>query len=617
MSKSLRLLLIFAAPIAAAPRPALSAQRAEAEERVVLPGNVHPLATPDRDVGPVDPATPLDRMILVLRRPPAAEAALDALLEAQHDPASSDYHRWISPEEFGARFGASDAEIGRVIGWLQDQGLAIDSVARGRGWIDFSGTASQVESAFATRLREFDAAGARHRGNAVDPSVPGAIASVVRGIVSLHDFRRKSSPVAAPQNTDFFGGHCLGPADFARIYGLDPLYQQGIDGTGVKIAVVGRVEIALSDVRSFRSGFGLPANDPSIVVNGPDPGIWNTSEEQEADLDVEWSGGVAPGAQVAFVVSKSTASTDGVDLSAQYIVDHDLADVMTTSFGDCESDLGAAGNAFYTDLWRQAAAQGITSLVSSGDTGYSECDPGNAGHGTGPAVNGLCSPPDAVCVGGTMFDDQAQPSLYWTNPPDPVTRLSVLSYIPETGWNESSGGALARGLWSSGGGPSAVHAKPWWQAGPGIEPGGFRETPDVSVNAGTHDGYSIVQADNGGAAVLGGTSASAPALAGVLALIVQKTGERHGNANPVLYAVAAETPAAFHDVATGNNDVPGVDGFDCGPGYDMVTGVGSPDAFALAQAWHAIAPPAHPGGRTGVSAAEPPTPVPVHRPPGS
>jgi len=444
----------------------------------------------------------------------------------------------------------------------------------------------------------------------------------VAGIVSLHDFRRQSERVAsesrAPDITSVVGTHTLGPADFARIYDLEPLYQQGIDGRGQRIGIVGRVEINPADVAAFRSKFGLPAGNPTIVVNGPDPGFWDKGEEQEAALDVEWSGAVAPEASVTFVVSKSTATTDGVDLSAQYIVDHDLADVMSTSFGACETDLGAAGLAFYATVWGQAAAEGITSFVSSGDSGFAGCDSPDDTVASGSGVSGLCSTYDDVCVGGTLFDDRTQPDLYWTKTSDALTGLSAISYIPETGWNESGVVPFGRRLLATGGGPSEVRSKAWWQRGPGVPADGKRDVPDVSLAAAIHDGYFVYQSDNGGNATIGGTSASSPAMAGIMALVVQKTGERQGNANPAFYALsaaqAAGGAAVFHDVTSGSNDVPGLVGFSCGPGYDLVTGVGSIDAFALAAHWETVSPPS--GGTprpTSVTPVGSPAVIPVGR----
>ena len=221
------------------------------------------------------------------------------------------------------------------------------------------------------------------------------------------------------------------------------------------------------DVNSFRYFFGLPPNHLEIVVNGLDPGVI-AANQLEADLDAEWSGAVAPHAEIELVVSANTAATDGVDLSAQYIVGHNLAPVMSTSFGLCESAMGAAKNTFYANLWAQAAAQGITSVVASGDAGAAGCSGPTGDSGSGPGVNGLGSTPSDVCVGGTEFMDADDPAAYWSPTNDPATLASALSYIPEGAWNKSALAAGGNGLWATSGGASTVYAKPAWQAAPGV-----------------------------------------------------------------------------------------------------------------------------------------------------
>jgi subtilase family serine protease len=389
---------------------------------------------------------------------------------------------------------------------------------------------------------------------------------------------------AAPEFTSG-GAHYLAPADFATIYDLAPPYQQGLNGNGQSVAIVARSNIQLADVRQFRSTFGSPANDPQIILNGPDPGVLSSSEQIEADLDVEWAGAVAKNATIKFVVSKSTNSTDGVDLSAQYIVNHNLAPVMTTSFGLCEASLGAAANSFLNSLWQQAAAQGITVLVSSGDNGAAGCDAASAPTATrGRAVNGLCSTPYSVCVGGTQLNDVSHPSLYWASSNASNTQASAISYIPELAWNESGPGL---GLWASGGGMSALYPKPSWQVGKGVPADGKRDVPDVSLASAGHDGYLIVQ--NGGLYVVGGTSAASPSFAGIMALVVQHAAARQGNANTALYSLANKQRAGgapvFHDITSGNNSVPGQSGFNAVAGYDQATGLGSVDASVLISHW--------------------------------
>jgi subtilase family serine protease len=294
------------------------------------------------------------------------------LLDAQHNPESPYYHQWLTPEEYGERFGISEDDTAQVVNWLQSHGLRVEEVTAGRRSIVFSGAASQIEAAFHTQVHAYKIGNELHHANAKEPEIPAALAQVVGGVVSLHDFRSETLHNGARLPSPDFtsgGSHYLAPADFATIYNLVPLYQQAINGNGQSVAIVGRSNIKLADVRQFRTFFGLPANDPQIIVNGSDPGIFSSGEETEADLDVEWSGAVAQNATIKFVVSKSTNSSDGVDLSAQYIVNHNLAAVMSTSFGLCEAWLGSSGNAFLNSLWQQAAAQGITVFVSSGDNG--------------------------------------------------------------------------------------------------------------------------------------------------------------------------------------------------------------------------------------------------------
>ncbi len=572
--------------------------RIDNSNTVVLPGNVSPQARPEFDVGPTNPSKLMKHMILTLKVSPAKEAALKDFLRRQQEPGSSDYHKWLTPDEFGQRFGASEQDIRTVTGWLRSQGFSIDKVAKGRMAVNFSGTVGQVQRAFHTQIDNFRVNGKMHDANAWDPSIPRALSGMVAGVVSLHNFPRKPMHIVvgavpthgiAPAYTSG-DAHFLAPGDFATIYDLDPLYTAGIDGTGVTIAIVGRTHIQTAPVTTFRQTLGLPANDPVITVNpAGDPGDLGGGEDMEAYLDVEWSGAVAPKATVNFVCSASTAATDGVDLSAQYIVDNDLAPVMSTSFGMCEDSMGATENKFYNDLWMQAAAEGITSCVASGDSGSAGCDSAGADTGTGLGVNGLSSTPYNVSVGGTLFMDTSNPGQYWSST-NQTDLSSALSYIPEQAWNESALETGGNGLWATGGGVSMTYTKPSWQVAPGVPDDGMRDVPDVSLSASGHNAYLVY---TGGWTGVAGTSASSPSFAGIMALIVQKTGERQGNINPRLYKLAdvqygGSGAPVFHDVTTGDNSVPGVTGFYCGPGYDAVTGLGSVDGDALAENWYSV-----------------------------
>lgn len=598
--------------------------------RVVLSGNRHPLATSANDRGKARPDLPMKRMILVLKRDATTEANLRQLIAEQHDRLSPNYHSWLTPEEFAARFGMAESDRQKIAAWLGSHGFSVDRVSRGGMSLEFSGTASQVESAFGTAMHIYEVGSREYYANASDPQIPAALESTIAGVNTLHSFE-KPSPLRLLGTANRVGNtslwapnfsagtpgqtfHFLAPGDFAKIYNATPLYQT-IDGTGQTIAIVGRSNINISDIELFRIAFGLPSNNPQIIVDGPNPGSLFNEDETEADLDVEWAGAVAPKATIKFVVSASTNNTDGVDLSAQYIVDNNIAPILSTSFGQCEALLGQAENTFINNLWEQAAAEGITVIASSGDSGAAGCDYPYAGLATqGAAVSGVASTPYNVALGGTQFNENGADSTYWSAT-DGTDQSSVLGYIPEVVWNESCADQNQCGfadLFATGGGPSALYSKPTWQAGPGVPADGKRDLPDLSFSAaGGHDGYLVCQdgsciTDAKGvliaAEVVGGTSASAPAFAGVMALVNQKTNSRQGQANFILYPLAAgenaancnasgipQTSCIFNDITQGNNNVPGQTGYAAGPGYDLATGLGSINITNLVNNWSGVA----------------------------
>ncbi|MEO6325944.1 MAG: S8 family serine peptidase, partial [Thermoanaerobaculia bacterium] len=423
------------------------------------------------------------------------------------------------------------------------------------------------------------------------------------GLLSLNDFQKRrpyvrSEGMRRPLYTNG-SSHSMAPGDLSLIYNLDPLFAAGIDGRGLKIGIPSRSNVNLENARTFRSFFGLEANDPAIILNGPDPGILSGNDEgfaQEATLDIEWAGASAPKAGVQLIVSKSTATTDGIDLSTIFTVNDNKSDSISISYGACEQDLTVQDLALYHNLYAQATAQGSSVFVASGDSGAADCELGQT-QGQTLSVNGLSSSPYATVVGGTLFDEGGDISRYWEFGNQSGSKRSAKSYIPEVPWNESGSVPGGRGLSAAGGGASIIYAKPAWQAGPGVPADGKRDTPDVSLNAAAHTTY-LVQYGRTTSQLYGfyGTSASAPAFAGIAMLIAQKVGRRLGNMNPALYTLGTIQytggPAVFHDVTTGNNSVPGVDGYSAGVGYDLASGLGSVDAFALANAWPAVSAPA-------------------------
>ncbi len=561
----------------------------DASRSVVLKGSRNPKAQPQFDLGLADPSLQLPYVTLLLKPSPTQQAALDRLLDEQQTPSSPGHHKWLTPEQYADRFGMSRGDVSRIVAWLESAGLTVNDVARGRHWITFTGTAGRVGSALHTEIHRYRVDGETHRANASEPSVPADLADIVAGFRGLDDFPLQSYHVTTPADVPAFTSgatHYLAPDDFATIYHANALYQAGIDGTGQKIAIAGQTDISVADVRTFRTQFNLPANDPQVVLFGPDPGV-STADQVEAYLDVEWAGAVARKATIIYVNSIDAG------ISAQYAVDQNLAGVMSLSYGSCEQSTTPA----FRSVFQQAAAQGITWLVGSGDTGANGCDQ----HGSslvvqstkGQGVSFPASVPEVTAVGGTLFNEAG--GTYWgSNGPN---QSSALSYIPEKAWNEYN--TPGPGLNATGGGPSLFFGKPAWQTGPGVPNDNARDLPDVSLSAGLHDGY--LTTFGGNLYINGGTSAASPAFAGIVALLNQYLLAHGGSAgglgtiNPALYRLAQNSTDVFHDITLGDNLNPcaqespncvnGLSGFTAGPNYDLTTGLGSVDAYNLVTEW--------------------------------
>lgn len=437
--------------------PSLIKQPVNDAQRVVLKGNVHPLARRENDIGLAPDSLPVARMLLVLKRSPEQEATLAGLLVRQQEKSSSDYHHWLTPQQFGQEFGPSDSDLQSVTDWLNSQGFEINRVSNGRAAIEFSGSAGLVRQVFRTEIHQYTVSGKDYWANSLDPQIPAALGPAVAGIASLNNFPRKPlnrpaglfsrskktgeiSPlytIVCPQGYTCSAPafYALGPTDFATIYNVLPLWNAGTDGTGQTIAIVSDSNINPQDVANFRSMFGLSPRPVNVIIDGPDPGII-PGPETEADADTEWAGAIAKNATIDLVVSEDTEATAGVDLSALYIVDNNLAPVLSESYGFCESALGTAGNAFENAMWEQAAAEGITVLVASGDQESATCD--NTGFENaaknGLAVSGMASTPFNVAVGGTDFGN---PSSYFNSTSSSTTQNSAKSYVPEITWNDS------------------------------------------------------------------------------------------------------------------------------------------------------------------------------------
>lgn len=581
------------------------AGRLDPNQLAVIKGSIHPKARPENDRGPVSPNLELDYITLHLRPAPAQQAGLDQFLTQLQDQASPNHYKWLTPEQYADRFGASPADIAQITGWLQGQGLTVIRAARGRNFVVFKGTAAQVQAALHVEIHKFLVDGEMHYANVNEPSVPVAIQSFTIGFFGLDDFKLKPPAQDVKPLYNYLNQHVLGPADLWVIYDTLPFYSSSVNvtGTGMKLAVAGQSNVNLSDMTAYQAYFGLPSNPPVklLIPGGTDPGI--TGDQTESDLDLEMSNAIAPNAEIVFVYASN------VQNSANYAIDAAVAPVLSYSYAGCELAQTTTAVAASQTMAQQASAEGITWLASSGDVGAAACDsPTTAVSSKGISVMLPASIPEVTGVGGTTLAETAT-GTFWASV-NGGFGYSALSYIPETGWNDTSQvGHLA----ASGGGMSVFFPKPVWQTGPGVQGLNVRFVPDVALSASAqHDPYFLVA--NGANTLNGGTSAATPVFAGMVLLMNQYLGTNGlGNINPGLYQLATKpanvcisndpTPACvFHDVQSGNNIVPcvagtggclnGSLGYAAGPGYDMVTGLGSIDGANLTLAWQAANQPA-------------------------
>jgi len=455
---------------------------------VVLRGNVHHKALPQFDRGLADPSLRLGSMKLLLSPTPSQIKALQALLVQQQDPKSPNYHKWLTPQQWADRFGVSPNDIAKITAWLKSQGFTVGAVANGRNWITFSGTAAQVQAAFGAPIHRYEVNGEMHLANASAPQIPSSLVGIVSGIHGMNDFRPKPRAVhrnfvARPRYNSSNFGDLIAPGDIATIYDINSLYGGSIDGTGQKLAIVGQTDIFLSDIVDFRTGFGLSSitctttttgtvgvisacSDPHlkyVFVNDSttvDPLVPLSGDLSEADLDLEWSGAVARGAQLIFVnapfVQTSGGFTGGVWDAWYWAVDNKLAPVISMSYGLCEffdnyvlDPTSGAPLADELELMK-ANSFGITFVNSSGDFGAAECDSNSTLSIDGLATQGIAvgypaSSPEVTGVGGTAIPYQhvlpnlsgSDTSTYWgtTNGTDGGTLLSS-PQIPEQAWND-------------------------------------------------------------------------------------------------------------------------------------------------------------------------------------
>ena len=559
--------------------------------RVTLAGSRALATTAATDAGAVAPSIALPHVMLVLKRPATQQAALDSLVAAQQQRGNPQYHKWLRAADL-QKYGPASADIAKVTAWLTSHGLVVNEVAPSGMSIDVGGSAAQFGEAFGVSLHNYLKDGQTHLATTQDATIPAALSPVVAGVTLSNFFPRPQAVAAAPSFTIPLGkgnvpSTAVTPFDFNTIYNVNPLLtsQNGfgvpITGAAVTIAVVEQTNILTGDWNKFRSTFGLSGYSgqlrPLHPGNCGNPG--RTADEVEAAIDAEWAGAAAPDADIVEASCPATATTFGVETTLQKLVETTAtnATIYSISYGGCEQENGLPFLQGWANLVEEGTAEGITIVISSGDSG-SSCDR-NVIDANGLGVNGLASNPYVTSVGGTDFYDTAlgKTHQYWTNQNTGFGKSSALSYVPEIPWdnscanaivakvqanttgiaycNEAAAGPLQNGVGGTGG-ASLYYPKPSYQSTslPGMPKDGVRDQPDVSLFAANgiwNHAYLICMSDanEGGAPceyhgvsasgtpnalnqAYGGTSVAAPAFAGMLALETQVTGAPLGNVNP-------------------------------------------------------------------------------------
>lgn len=611
------LLVLLLALLVAAQVPAFASglpdriamNSASASALVKLTGSVHPAVHRGTDLGSSDAAMTLDTMMLHILPTAAQQTEINALLTAQQDPKSPLYHQWLTQEEYGARFGLSDADVAALSAWLASQGFTVREVAPSRNMVTFSGNVGQAESAFHTAIHDIQVDGAVHQANVTDISLPKAFIGTVGYVTGLNGFRPKGHLAKArPEFTSHSSGsHFLSPGDWATIYNVAPVYTAGTTGSGMHVGIVGQTYIPQTDVDNFRSAAGLPATLLTYYCTTSSTGSCSATTDEsvddvaEADIDVEWSGAIAKSATVDYIYTSAASNGNGVYDALTYAittykVGGSVVPVISMSYGSCETDLTGSGAAYRASMdvyFAQAATQGQTLLNSSGDDGAAECDYTESSAAHGLVASWPATSPNFTGVGGTEFNADGTPAnpqtgadAYWTYSSTADIISSAIQYIPETSWNDTAYNQSLKstnGLSATGGGVSLIYPAQTWQPTPsGFTGTSMRFSPDISFTASPdHDGYLVCTQNftgttvasstgstctdgfrygsaTGNLTVYGGTSCSSPSFAGLLTLIVQ-AGGKLGAVNSKLYALAANSSSyasIFHDVTTGNNIVP-------------------------------------------------------------
>src|SRR5579872_280721 len=512
-------------------------------------------------------------------------AALAKLLDDQQNPASPQYHRWLTPTQFDARFGRTPAEVQAVSKWLSQNGIRVMR-SSGREMLS-SATVAQAQRAFATHIMA-SPDGARF-ANSAAPQVPARFADVIGSIDGLDNLRHYVPVTRAPSSPRLShstspaaarpaaaGGTAFGPQDVWTFYHQTPPVNGATDGSGGDcLAVIEDSDYPDAAITKFDGFFSLPsASVTREFSDATSPGT--NSDETEALVDIEWAHAIAPGAPIRVYIGNTiTQKIDPLTDSLLQAVSDNTCGTISFTFVFC----GAAPS-FYTttigNAMTQAAAQGQTVFAASGDWGSAGlvAQGNSCVTGTTPNANEVAANPNVTGVGGTQFTP-----IYDAGGND-------VGNEPETAWDDAEG--------ATGGGKSAVFLKPTYQNA-STPNDGARDFPDVALAASdVTPGFCWVDSDATSLSCgIGGTSVSTPIWAGITKLISEIGGERLGNINPRIYqlgALGSTAQSGFRDVTSGDNAFNGAAGFRAVPGYDQTTGWGTPDVQTFESVFLATAP---------------------------
>ena len=519
MKKSLRILSASFAPLPLLAGVLLATNaNAAGEPLVAIPSNVSPAVAHSAKVGELAAANKVSVAVSLQLRD---KAGLQKFLSEVTDPHSAEYHHFLTPAEFTAKYGPTQAEVDAVNSYLAAAGLKVSPHRANSQVVDATGTAAQVEHAFGTTLGVYSQAGKTFYANESAPRLPASVAGAIAGVAGLDNRATHHTDNVKTNTARPHVGSGLTPSDIKGGYDISGLGT----GSGKSVALWEFDGYQASNISTYDSSFGLGSSAPTTVsVDGANYDSSPGQGQGEVELDIEIVQAVAPSVNT-YVYEAPNSDQGQIDMAAQ-IASDDKVSVTSISWGQCETSSASSTMSSTDSALAQGTAEGISFYSASGDSGSDDCGDGTT------AVDYPASSPDVSGVGGTTLT------------------VSGGAWSSESAWS------------GSGGGVSAVYSN--------------RDVPDVSADADPNTGYAIYSA--GSWVEYGGTSCAAPVWSGLTALFDAKSGSNAGNLDSAFATVGGGSSygSAFNDITSGSNGA-----YSAGTGYDEVTGWGSPQGAGL------------------------------------